>query len=257
MPEQLGAHNPRIADARDLLAKKGRDEQQRFLIEGPTLLAEAAAQAAPLECIFATQAAYERTELLRRLDAARTAAVYIVTEPVLAKLSGVQTSPGIVAVCRVQNTPVETIFGAAGTVLVLAGVSDPGNAGTLVRSADAFGITRVVFGAGSVEARNPKVIRASMGSLFHVEVCEAGPQEVAPAASGWEFIGLDAGGGPLEGLAGGPKRAIVVGQERRGLGPWAPLCSRIVSIPMAGAAESLNAAVAGSIALFEATRGGG
>ena len=256
MPQELGAHNPRIASARDLLAKKGRDEQQRFLIEGLTLLAEAAAHAAPVECIFATQAAYEQNEVVRRLEGAQTA-VYIVTEPVLAKLSGVQTPPGLVAVCRVQNAPAEAVFAGGGTVLVLAGVSDPGNAGTLVRSADAFGITRVVFGAGSVEARNPKVIRASMGSLFHVAVCEAQPDEVAAAAAGWEFIGLDAGGGPLEGLAGGPKRAIVVGQERRGLGPWAALCSRIVSIPMAGAAESLNAAVAGSIALFEATRGSG
>lgn len=256
MPEQLGAHNPRIARARELLAKKGRDEQQRFLIEGPTMLAEASAHAAALETVFATQAAYEQHDAVRRLEQGETA-VYVVTEAVLAKLSGVESAPGLVAVCRMVQAPVDAIFARAGTVLVLAGVSDPGNAGTLVRSADAFGLSGVVFGSGSVEAHNPKVIRASMGSLFHLPVCEAGPAEVAAAAGEWEFIGLDAGGGPLEGLAGGPKRAIVVGQERRGLGPWAALCRRIVSIPMAGSAESLNAAVAGSIALFEATRSSG
>lgn len=256
MPEQLGAHNPRIARARELLAKKGRDAHGRFLIEGPTMLAEALAHGAPVESVFATAQAYEDFGPLKHLDP-QTTPVYVVASQVLAKLSDVEAPPGMVAVCRAQTVAPAAIFEHAGTVLVLAGVSDPGNAGTLVRSADAFGASRVVFGAGSVEAHNPKVIRASMGSIFHVAVCEAGPDAVAAAAAGWEFIGLDGGGGPLDGLAGGPKRAIVVGQERRGLGPWAALCSRTVSIPTPGSAESLNAAVAGSIALFEATRGGG
>lgn len=254
MPEHIGAHSPRIARSRELLAKKGRQEQGRFLIEGPTLLTEAVTHAAPIESVYATPEAYEQHALLRQLDV-RGVPVAIVSDRIIAKLSEVETPPGIVAVCAARSLPLEEFFAADGTVLLLAGVTDPGNAGTLLRSADAFGVKRVLFGSGSVEPYNPKVIRASMGSIFHVEVVSAALGDVSVAAAGWEFIGLDAAGGPLD-LRGGPKRGIVVGHERLGLGAWHALCGRVVSIPMAGEAESLNAAVAGSIALYEATREG-
>lgn len=218
------------------------------------MLAEAAAHGAPIEAVFLTAQAYEESSVARELDAASTP-VFIVNDATIAKLSDVETPAGIVAVCVAAPAPLDEFFAQNGMVLVLAGITDPGNAGTLVRSADAFGVDRILFGSGSVEAYNPKVVRASMGSLFRVRISQGSPAQVAAAAQGWEFVGLAAGGGPLEGLAGGPKRGLVVGHERRGLGPWEPLCARSVSIPMRGQAESLNAGVAGSIALFEATRG--
>lgn len=256
MPEKLGLHNPRIAQTRDLLTKKGRKASGRFLIEGPTLLEEALAHGAPLESVFVSQSAYEATPLVQSIEAGGTE-VLIVPDGAAAKLSDLATPSGITGVCVAQTVSPEQFFARDGLILILAGINDPGNAGTLVRSADAFGVTRVLFGAGGAEPFHPKVVRATMGSLFRVEIAVATPAEAAEAAAGtWTVAGLAATGGPLAGLQeGGPRRALVVGHERHGLGDWAAVCTRTVAIPMRGRAESLNAAVAGSIALFEATRG--
>ena len=253
MPEPLGAHNPRIAQVRELLAKKGREAQGAFLFEGPTLLAEAARSASPLQALYMTQEAYDSTAVALQLEA-RGVPVYIVNDATAAKLSQVESPTGILAVCAARTTRPAEFFAHEGPVLILAGVNDPGNAGTLVRSADAFGVRRVLFGSGSVEPFNPKVVRSSMGSLFHVQVAVGTPAEVSSAAGGWQLLGLSTRGEPLGELRLGPKMGLIVGHERHGLGPWEGVCTRTVSISMPGLAESLNAAVAGSIALYEATR---
>lgn len=253
MPQQLGAHNSRIAHVRELLTKKGREAEGAFLLEGPTLLSEADRSSASLRELYVTQKAFDSHALLHKIEAGGVP-VYIVNDATAAKLSEVETPTGIVAVCASRTVPPAQFFAQDGPVLLLAGINDPGNAGTLVRSADAFGVRRVLFGSGSVEPFNPKVVRASMGSLFHIDIAVGTPAEVTAAAGGWDFFGLTARGEPLGDLRLGPRSVLVVGHERHGLGAWEPLCGRSVGIPMAGAAESLNAAVAGSIALYESTR---
>ena len=253
MAQALGAHNTRVAHVRELLTKKGREAQRAFLLEGPTLLEEAARSDAPLLALYVTEEMYAASALVRRLDG-RGVPVYVVNQSTAAKLSDVETPTGIVAVCAARTTPLAEFFSADGLILVLAELGDPGNAGTLLRSADAFGVRRVLFGSTSVEPFNPKVVRATMGSIFHLEIAVASLGEVSPAAAGWEFVGLNADGEPIGRQTFGPRCALVVGQERRGLGAWEALCARTVSIPMRGQAESLNAAVAGSIALYEASR---
>jgi len=249
----LGAHNPRLDRVRDLRTKKGRREHGRFAIEGATLLREALRSGTSIEELYGTPDALESSESAREAESIG-AHVYRVDERTMRRLSDLETAPGLLAVVPIELVPVSELFSAPGLVLALAGLSDPGNAGTLLRAAEAFGVSSVVFGTGTVEPHSPKVVRAAMGSLFRLKLAVADAEETAEAAAGWEMTGLAAGGEPIEGLAWSPKSLLVVGQERHGLGPWAALCSRLAAIPMKGEAESLNAAVAGGIALYEASK---
>jgi len=249
----LGAHNPRISFARELLTKKGRQEHSRFLIEGPTLLAEAVESGADIEALFITEEARNTLSIVRELEA-RSVPVHSINDATAAKLSDVETPTGIIAVCVVRTVSLPEFFSSDGLVLILADLADPGNAGTLLRSADAFGVSRVLFGSNGVEPFNPKVVRSSMGSLFRATIAVGSPEEVQAAANGWVFAGLTGDGEPLRGWTSPDRAALVIGHERRGLGAWTALCREYVGIPMLGRAESLNAAMAGSIALYEVMR---
>lgn len=249
---QLGARNPRIDRVRSLRTKKGRREQRRFAFEGLTLLEEALRSTVSIEEVYTTPDRLN-ADYVRTLNA-HNVPIYSVDERTMKKLSDLETPPGVLTVAPIVMSPLAGIFSGDGVVLVLAGLSDPGNAGTLLRAAEAFGARGVVFGTNSVDPHSPKVMRSAMGSLFRLPLAIAGPQETAGAATGWECSGLAAGGLPIAGVDWGKKELLVVGQERHGLGDWEPLCTRKVGIPMAGQVESLNAALAGAIALYEASR---
>ncbi|PZR59725.1 MAG: hypothetical protein DLM50_01055 [Candidatus Meridianibacter frigidus] len=250
MPQSLGAHSSQLARVRELLTKEGRGAQQRFLVEGPTMLCEAAESGAPPIEIYATSEAYAATGVIRELES-RGIPAFLIGQPTMKRLSDVKTPTGVLGICEARIHVLEDFFHRDGLVLVLADISDPGNAGTLLRSADAFGVDRVLFGAGGVEPFNPKVVRASMGSLFRVDIGVGKADDLFQRFEGWTFMGLTPEGLPLSHAADSPRRALVVGQERRGLGAWERLCGQKIAIPMSGQAESLNAAVAGSIALYE------
>ncbi len=257
MPERIGAHAERLTRVAALRTTKGRRLQRRFAFEGKTLLAEACAVAFPIDEIYATQEAYDATPLVRELEA-RGVACYIVDRERAARISDLATPAGIVAVSPARERTVSALFGPSALLLVLADVNDPANAGTLLRSADAFGCTGVVFGSGGVDPYHPKVVRGAMGALFRlpVAVADAGTVAEAAAASGLTLVGLDAGAVGLDGERWERPVGVIVGNERHGLGPWGALCRRLVAIPMAAPSESLSAAVAGSIALYEASRCG-
>jgi TrmH family RNA methyltransferase len=249
----LGANNPRLDRVRELRTKKGRREQRRFTIEGSTLLKEALRSGVTIEELYGTSAEIESSQSAREAES-RGTPVFRVDERTMRRLSDLETAPGLLAVAAVELRPVAELFEKPGLVLALAGLSDPGNAGTLLRAAEAFGVSAVVFGSGTVDPHSPKVVRGAMGSLFRLKLALSTPEETAVAAAGWEITGLASGGGPIEAYSWASRSLLVVGQERHGLGAWAALCSRIAAIPMKGDAESLNAAVAGGIALYEASK---
>jgi RNA methyltransferase, TrmH family len=253
MAQRLGAHSPRIAGVRALLAPKGRREQRRFLFEGPTLLAEAHRSSVAIEAVYATQHAYDETPLLHEIEATGVE-VALVDDRTAARLSDVETPTGIVAVASQRLEGLGALLARPGTAVVLADLSDPGNAGAILRSAEAFGCAGAIFGRRGVEPYHPKVVRSAMGSLFRLPIAVADPESLHRVAGevGRAIVGLSIAGQPLERLSGSP--VIVVGQESHGLGPWARICSSFAAIPMRAGVESLNAAVAASIALFEASR---
>ncbi|HTX02375.1 MAG TPA: RNA methyltransferase [Candidatus Acidoferrales bacterium] len=238
---------------RSLLRRKGRREHGLFLLEGPSLLDEALkSQLAVLEVRATTEAGEAARPLLQR---ARTAGAELVeiSSRSLDRLSDLESPPGIIAVARTRTRPVDELLALPGLLLLLAGVADPGNAGTLVRTAEAFGAAGVIFGEGGVEPYHPKVVRAAMGSLFRLPHGTAASAGLAAGASraGRAIIAADREGSPLPGFSFPPNPVIAIGSERGGVAAWLPDWDSSVAIPHAGPTESLNAAVAGAIVLYE------
>lgn len=237
---------------------KGRREQGRFAFEGTTLLDEAIRAGIDIVELYVTQRAYEESLVVRELDESGTP-TFAVDDRTAEALSDLDSPTGVVAVAPIRRRTMREVLARAGLVLVLADLNDPGNAGTLLRSAEAFGASGALFGTAGVDPHHPKVVRAAMGSLFRLEFAVADPPALGEAAAelGVSVVGLAPGSRPLEAAGWRGRRALVVGNERHGLGGWAAVCESLVEVPMAGAVESLNAAVAGSIALYEAARNRG
>ena len=147
------------------------------------------------------------------------------------------------------------------TVAVLHEINDPGNAGSLMRSAEALGVRAVCCGIAGVDPYNDKVVRASMGSMFHLALfCYDEWPQMAEAAreAGLQIVAAEAGAPDVRSVTLPPRTALVVGHERRGLSavPGGDIAMR-VGIPQSSRAESLNAAVAGSIVMYEIARASG
>jgi RNA methyltransferase, TrmH family len=221
-------------------------------------VAEALSSGAPLREIFVAENAPQSDPLAA---AARDAGVPVieVTEPVMRTLADTTTPQGVVAVVEIRTSDLRDLAARASLLLVLAGVRDPGNAGTLLRSALAAGADGVVFAAGAVDPLHPKTVRASAGAVFRVEV--AREKDVADVVdvlrgSGLVVVGADASEPEsFEDTDFTRRIALVLGNEAWGLGPDArELLDEVVGIPMPGPAESLNVGIAGSILLFECVR---
>lgn len=190
---------------------------------------------------------------------ARGVAITRVTSQVMRSLTDTVTPQGVVAVVELPEVSIDELAPGADLVLVLAEVRDPGNAGTLVRSAAAAGASLVVFTKGAVDPFAPKTVRGAAGAIFHVPVV-SGPDlaEVVDTLRrhGLSLVGAAAGEGrPLDEVDLTARVALVLGNEAWGIGDTASeSLDEIVSIPMPGDAESLNVGIAGSILLFEAVR---
>jgi TrmH family RNA methyltransferase len=252
----LSPHNPRIERVRELRTPRTRRERGRFTFEGPTLLAEARRSGLAIEELYVTDAALASFgEAIGAAEAAGTP-VFVVAERSLARLSDVASPPGIVAVATIPPGDLSALLGRPGPVLLLAGVGDPGNAGTLLRSAEAFGAAGVVFGEGGVDPYAPKVVRAAMGSLFRLAVATASADALldAATAAGRAVVAATLEGEPLASADLPSEAVLAVGNERHGVAAFLPRWDRAVRIEQAHATESLNAAVAGSILLYALSR---
>ncbi|SDZ44503.1 TrmH family RNA methyltransferase [Herbiconiux ginsengi] len=256
--------NPRSPRVRAVakLAKKGaRSETGLFLLEGPQSVSEALVYSPHLLVeLFATPTALERYTEIAQAVADAGIDVEFVTEQVLDTMADTVTPQGFVAVCRQFPTAVKDIFAAGPRLIaVLEEVRDPGNAGTIIRAADAAGADAVILTGRSVDLYNPKVVRSTTGSLFHLPVAmEATLSDVVERAreAGLQTLAADIKGDDLldvrtAGLLGKPT-AWVFGNEARGLADeHLTLVDRAVSLPIYGQAESLNLATAASVCLYE------
>lgn len=249
MPTELGAHHHRLAAVAALQARKEGWGSGRFAIEGATLVDEALGAGLTIEELYATPAALLRTPRLAELEAAGTP-LYSIADRAMRRISDLESPPGIVAVVDHAPAALDRLLASDEPVLALA-VADPGNAGTLVRSALAFGVKHIVFGRGGVDPYHPKVVRAAMGALFGVTISFAEGAELVQGARAAHrpVIAVDLDGDPLEQFEFPPRPVLVVGHERHGVRAWLPGRDGAVRIPQEGV-ESLNAAVAGSIVLY-------
>ncbi|GAA4546586.1 RNA methyltransferase [Streptomyces collinus] len=267
-PELVSPRSPRVLAARRLAKRNFRGKDRLFLAEGPQAVREAAGHrtgdAATLVELFTTLEAAERHADI--VGAARDAGarVHLAAEQVIADISTTVTPQGLVGVCRFLDTPFEEVLAARPRlVALLANVRDPGNAGTVLRCADAAGAEAVVLTDASVDVYNPKAVRASVGSLFHLPVAVGVPVEQAVEAlrdAGVRVLAADgAGDRDLDdeldkGTMGGPT-AWVFGNEAWGLPEETrALADAVVRVPIHGKAESLNLATAAAVCLYASAR---
>ncbi len=238
---------------RRLTNRRGRDLAGEFLAEGRQAVREALAAGDLVKAVVVG-------DLERHADLLEGVSVPIWRggESAMRQLSDTVTPQGIVAVCRQPSFGWEDIADAR-LLVICAQVRDPGNAGTVIRCADAFGADGVILTTGSVEVWNPKTVRSSVGSLFHLPILTG--IELADAvaevhARGMQVLAADGDGEPLDLLAASgrlhPPSAWLMGNEAWGLPETdAALADQIVAIPMWGSAESLNLSSAAAICLYQ------
>ena len=254
--EPLAASNARVKDARKLSRRSVRTERRLFLADGPKAVEGALGVAGCVVEVFATpDAARQHSTLLAGADR-----VTLVDDRALASLSDSVTPAGVVAVCRHLDAPLEHVVAVAARLLVIcADVRDPGNAGTVIRTADAAGADGVVLAGQSVDAYNPKTVRASVGSLFHLPVARTpDPAEAVRAARerGLRVLAADGAGATslYDADLSGPT-AWLFGNEAWGLrDELASLADERVAIPVHGRAESLNLSTAAAVCLYASAR---
>jgi TrmH family RNA methyltransferase len=251
--------SPRVRAVAKLTKRSARQETGLFLLEGPQATREALAyRPESVVEVFATPSAMERHPDVR--DAIRDAALEVVftTEAVIDSMADTVTPQGIIAVARQTPTAVRDVFAASPKLVVICEeVRDPGNLGTIIRAADAAGADAVILTGRTVDPYNPKVVRASTGSLFHVPVTVVVDLTLAvdlAHSAGLQVIAADVGGSDFlesRALLSRPT-AWLFGNEARGLEEDdLALVDLSLRLPIYGAAESLNLATAASVCLYE------
>ena len=253
--------SPRVRAVAKLAHRSARTESGLFLLEGPQAMTEALTYRPDLIVeLFATPTAWEKHSTIARVAESANHDVIFVTEQVLDAMADTVTPQGFVAVARQFPTAVKDIFsGAPRLIAVLEEVRDPGNAGTIIRAADSAGADAVILTGRTVDLYNPKVIRSTTGSLFHLPVA-VGAQlsEVVSRAREchMQVLAADITGSDLmhtrrDGVLHKPT-AWVFGNEARGLSDdLLALADRVVTVPIYGHAESMNLATAASVCLYE------
>ncbi|MHB8497613.1 MAG: TrmH family RNA methyltransferase [Acidimicrobiales bacterium] len=238
-----------------------------LVVEGAELLAQAFEAGATIEAVYVAPEGGHDAGVGALVDRLVTAGVrtFDLAPGVLGRVAGTASPQPILAVVGFAPVAIDDLLApgarreAGGTVLVLVDVRDPGNAGTIIRVADASGARAVVWCDGTVDPTNPKAVRASAGSLFHLPVVSGGDAREAVSAlgrSGYATVGaVVRGGTDYASFDWVRPVALVVGNEANGLDQEvAAGLDTMVSVPMAGRAESLNVSVAAGVLCFEAAR---
>jgi TrmH family RNA methyltransferase len=261
----IGAHSPRLKAARRLTKRAFRQRERAFLAEGPQAVAEAFRGGARVTDLFVTAPARSRHHDLVTEVAAAGIPVHVVNGDIMEELAQTVTPQGLLAVCGFVDVPLAEVIAQAPPALValLANVRDPGNAGTVLRTADAAGAHAVVFADASVDPYNGKCVRASAGSLFHLPVVAGAGLEDAVLAlrqAGLRIVAADGQAGhPLDdpGVQArlAEPTAWMFGNEAWGLPPeLVALADEPVAVPIYGRAESLNLAAAAAVCLYASAR---
>jgi TrmH family RNA methyltransferase len=258
--------SPRIRAVVKLHKREARSQTGLFLLEGPQAVAEALTSRPELLVeLYATPTALERFTDLGQAAVDAGVDVEFVTEQVLESMADTVTPQGVVAVCHQFPTSAKELLRATPDgpaprlVAILEEVRDPGNAGTIIRAADAAGADGVILSGRSVDLYNPKVVRATTGSIFHLPIAVGVELDAVlerARAAGLQVLAADVKGEDLldarrDGLLDRPT-AWLFGNEARGLSDeQLARADRVVKVPIYGRAESMNLATAASVCLYE------
>jgi TrmH family RNA methyltransferase len=252
----LAFNSNKVQELRRLLGRRSsRHDERRFVVEGPVLVAEAVAAGWTCEAQFVPEGSARAI--------AGAGEVFELAEGVIERVASTETPQAPLAIVAIpDDVPIDSLLSAASFVVVLDRVGDPGNLGTILRSAEAAGADMVVLTPGSVDPYNPKVVRSSAGALFHVPVVTAGIDDVA--AAGFELFGTTSHGFPGRTVVPytdadlSDRIAVVMGNEAAGLpDDWNDTIGPVrswITIPHGGRSESLNVAMATTVIVFEVAR---
>ncbi len=263
--------NPRIVDAAKLQEKKYRIKTERFFFEGHKLFSEARAASVPIECVIAEEQAFEK---YADLFTDPTFEILVVPSSVYEKITAEQAPQGIFCIAKfLHNLKFSHINAMNGSqfgdiintevpekLLICDGLRDPGNLGTIIRTANALGFDRLILSSDCADLYNPKTVRAAMGAIFRLpmEMTDNIPDTIAHLrAQDYDVraAALNETAQPLGDYTVTPRTVFVIGNEGHGLAEkTVAACCGSVIIPMAEGAESLNAAIAASILMWERTR---
>lgn len=254
--------NPVIKEIRHLKRRKYREESKSFFIEGLRLVEEAFCEGTDVMKVLISKsfASNEKSRRLLNVIEQRKYEAFMVEDRLFEELSETETPQGIMAVVRMKEYSMDSIITPEGDFyVILESIQDPGNLGTIVRTADAAGATAVILSKGCVDIYNPKVLRSTMGSVFHVPAVYS--DDLKAAIINLKAAGVNILASHLKGTANyfnvdlKRKVAIIIGNEANGISEEIALLSdMLVRIPMPGRAESLNASTAASILIYDVVR---
>jgi len=251
----------RLALYRSLSRARVRREEGLYLVEGRRLVTEALLSGAPLQTLLVTEEFRSSADGAGLVTLAADASVAVEPIPAkdLARIADTKTPQGVVGIVLFEEADAGTLR-PEGLILALDAVADPGNAGTLVRAADAFAVQAVLFGPGCADRANPKTLRAAMGSSFHVPIFRTG--DLAARLTALREAGAVVLAATLDGenlyrvKTGAAGTVLVLGSEAHGVSDRVrAVAAREVTVPCPGRAESLNVAMAGAVALAHLARG--
>jgi TrmH family RNA methyltransferase len=257
-PETItSAANPLLKDVRRAIVRGGLTSEGWCVAETFHLLEEALRSDCEVKTVLAAESVRSAAEgHVRGLGRIK---IVVVPDSLLNALSGTETSQGVIALVKPLEWKLEQLFRGCPLVTVLDGLQDPGNCGAIVRAAEAFGATGVIFIKGTASPYNPKTLRASAGSLFRIPFLHGVDAALARAALQQNRVELYAGVPARSGVRSlaqvdlGGRCGLIIGNEARGVGGELRAAALDVAIPTVGV-ESLNAAVAAGIMLYEARR---
>ncbi|MCR1897762.1 RNA methyltransferase [Irregularibacter muris] len=260
MPVKITSNrNLQYKEWKKLHQRKHRDHKKMFLLEGIKLIREAIEWGETVEAVLFTEKLFEVNggEDLYNQLLGKNILMYELNNSLMEELSQLQNSQGIMAIMQKRNYSLEEIVSKkSNSMIILEEIQDPGNLGTIIRTADAAGFDGIILSEGCVDIYNEKVLRATMGSVFHIPIIvDAKLGQVIPELiiQEYQVIGTHLKSKTFyHEISFTNKRALIIGNEGHGMSDAiASLCTDLVKIPIKGKAESLNAAIAAGILMYK------
>jgi TrmH family RNA methyltransferase len=254
--------NQVIKEIKALKEKKYREQKGLFFIEGIRFIEEAIKEKEVIAKILISDKLTEAkggSDILKRLKESNCCDIYTVPNKLYMEVTDTENPQGILAVLSKKSVDIEEVYDNKNFFVVLDSIQDPGNMGTIIRTADAAGATAVIVSKGCVDVYNPKVLRSTMGSIFHLPICYC--EDILQTLQSLKDKGITLCAAHLNGsksyydLAYKDNIAIIVGNEANGISDSvSAISNELVKIPMEGKSESLNASVAAGLLIYEVLR---
>lgn len=260
MQEITSSQNPLIKDIKSLNRKRNRWKNRLFIVEGSKIIEEAIINGVRIKNILLSETFFESEEGRAFYNNIKNRDNMVkIKDSLFNSISDTENPQGIMAICEFNIRELAETYDLDNSVILfLDGLQDPGNMGTIIRTADAFNIDGVILGQGSVDPYNLKVVRATMGSIFRVPlyICDNSLESLRDLKTrGFNVLATSLDGSLIYESDFRGKIITIIGNEANGVSPEIlEVADKCIKIPMPGNAESLNAGVAASIIMYEAMR---